>query len=145
LNHEALPAGMSFGILYLIMMVMTMAMQTGHIVHITKEEKNAAAQEERSDHVMATLSGPFELLANSFKCIWAFFLALAFWDNDLQIFAVLMFIFSLFIFYFLIIMVNNSLIKPIKLFKKIKANPFVFNIETLCFFLTIMVYITTQL
>ncbi|RIW32000.1 hypothetical protein D3H55_14050 [Bacillus salacetis] len=144
LTYEALRIGMIFGLLYLIMMVVTMAMQTGHIVHIAREEKTASAHEERSNHIMATLCGPFELLANIFKCIWAFFLVLAFWDNDMKMFAGVMLIFVMFIFYFLILLVNNSLNKPLKLFEKVVSNPYVFNIETICFFLTIIIYITVQ-
>ncbi len=62
LNNEVLKVGMIVGIIYLSMMVITMTFQTGHIVHIAREENKSPNREDGSNHMMATLSGPFELL-----------------------------------------------------------------------------------
>jgi hypothetical protein len=145
LKNDALQIGMIFGIIYLCMMVITMAFQTGHIVHTEREGNKSIAQEERSNHMMATLSGPFELLANILKCIWALFLAIAFWENNHFILTVIMSLFSLLIVYFLPILIDISLLKRITFFGKFKPNPYLFNIETLCFFLILTWFISTHL
>lgn len=145
LNSEALQVGMIFGILYLSMMIITMAFQTGHIVHIEKELNKSTTQEERSDHMMATLSGPFELLANILKSMWALFLSIAFWETDNFIWAIIMALFFLLIIYFLSILVDTSLLKRIKFFGRFHPNPYFFNAETLCFFLVLMSFISIHL
>ncbi|MGE7601581.1 hypothetical protein ACQKL5_03655 [Peribacillus sp. NPDC097675] len=145
LNNEALQVGMIFGIIYLSMMIITMALQTGHIVHIEREVNKSTTQEERSNHMMATLSGPFELLANILKCIWALFLTIAFWENNNFLLAIIMSLFCLLIVYFLAILVDISLLKRIKFFGRFKPNPYFFNIETFCFFLILMSFISIHL
>ncbi|MGY0692023.1 hypothetical protein ACW2QC_04420 [Virgibacillus sp. FSP13] len=91
--------GTIFGLTYLIMLIITMGLQTGHIVHIVKQEQNKD-WEERSSWMMATLSGSFEGLTGVFKSIWTLFLGIAFWENDNFLLASLMFLFSLLFFYF---------------------------------------------
>lgn len=145
LNKEVLMVGMIFGTIYLSMMVITMTFQTGHIVHIAMEENKSTYREERSNHMMATLSGPFELLANILKCIWAVFLSIAFWENNNFIMASIMFFFSLLIVYFLILLIDSSLVKRLKFFEKFKSNPYLFNLETLFFFLSLTIYTSMQL
>jgi hypothetical protein len=145
LNNEVLKVGMIFGTIYLSMMVITMTFQTGHIVHIAKEENLSTNREDRSNHMMATLSGPFELLANILKCIWAVFLSIVFWENNNFIMASIMSLFSLLIVYFLILLLDSSLLKRIKFLEKFKPNPYLFNLETLCFFLILTIFISLQL
>lgn len=145
LNNEALQVGMIFGIIYLSMMIITMAFQTGHIVHIERESKKSTTQEERSNHMMATLSGPFELLANILKCMWALFLTIAFWENNNFLLAIIMSLFCLLIVYFLAILVDISLLKRIKFFGRFKPNPYFFNVETFCFFLILVSFISLHL
>lgn len=145
LNSEALQVGMIFGIIYLSMLIMTMALQTGHIVHIERESHKSTTQVERSNHMMATLSGPFEILANILKCMWAFFLTIAFWQNDNFLMAIIMSLFCLLIVYFLAILVDISLLKRIKFLGRFKPNPYFISVETLCFFLILMIFISIHL
>ncbi|SDJ80961.1 hypothetical protein [Sediminibacillus albus] len=140
INKDVLQAGMIFGVTYLIMMIVTMTFQAGHIVYITRNGKNSV--EEHNNHMMETLSNPFELLANIFKSLWALFLTIAFWQSNNFLMAGLMLLFSLIGFYFLI---DRSLVKRIKFLEKFKPNPYLFNVETLCFFLILMVYTSGQL
>ncbi|WP_443259480.1 hypothetical protein [Virgibacillus sp. L01] len=144
LNIELLKVGMIFGIIYLSMMVITMTFQTGHIVHIAKEDYKSTTIEERSNHMMATLSGPYELFANILKCIWALFLSIAFWETNNLLMAGIMFLFSLLITIFLPIFIDSSLVKRLKFFEKFKPNPYLFNLETFCFFLILMIFISIQ-
>lgn len=92
--------------------------------------------------MMASLSNPFEGLANVFKSIWALFLGIAFWNSGEMIMASLMFLFSILLIYYLFIVLDTSLVKRIKIFSKAKPNPFLINLETLFFFIVLMTYIT---
>lgn len=92
--------------------------------------------------MMTTLSNPFEGLANVFKSIWALFLAIAFWNSGEMLMAILMILFSLLAFYYLFIILDTILVTRIKLFSKVKPNPYVTNLETLLFFVILMCYIT---
>ena len=79
LPSEPLMTGMIFGLAYLFMLIITMALQAGHIAYIMKTPS------QQGEYMMATLSNPFEKLANLFKNIWALFLAIAFWTDGWRI------------------------------------------------------------
>ncbi|GGP14264.1 hypothetical protein GCM10011346_37530 [Oceanobacillus neutriphilus] len=90
---------------------------------------------------METLTNPFELLAN-IKWIWLFSLAVTFWNNSEIVMFTFMILFSLFIFYYLAVMLDTILVKRIHLLTKIKANPYLTNFETVIFFLVLTIYLT---
>lgn len=142
LNTELLQVGTIFGLAYLLMLVITMALQTGHITFIVKHNDDKAITDKQADYMMATLSNQFECLTNVFKCIWALFLGITFWNSSEMLMASLMFLFSLLLLYYLFIMLDTSLVKRVKLFSKVKPNPFIINLETLFFFIILMSYIT---
>ncbi|MBP1971505.1 hypothetical protein J2Z83_003656 [Virgibacillus natechei] len=142
LNSEILQVGTIFGFVYLIMLVITMALQTGHITYLVKHNDDKSITDEQGNYMMATLSNPFESLLGVFKCIWAIFLGITFWNSGEMVMAGLMFLFSLLLFYYLVILLDKSLVKRIKLFSKVKPNPYIINLETLFFFIILMSYIS---
>lgn len=142
LDSKILIVGTVFGTVYLVLLVLGMTLQTGHIVFITKSNENGAITDSQANYIMSTLSHPYESLANIFKCVWAIFLGLTFWQNEEVFMASLMFLFGIFIFYYLFIALDASLIKRIKLFERMKSNTFLVNFETLFFFVTLCSYIT---
>lgn len=142
LKAEYLQIGAIFGLVYLLMLVITMTFQAGHITFIVKKNEDKLITAMQGEYMMFTLSNPFEALVNVFKCIWALFLALAFWNQNESVMAILMTVFSLLIFYYLAIMINSVLVKQMKLFSKVKPNMYLTNIETFLFFLALLIYIT---
>ncbi|MGW6302715.1 hypothetical protein [Peribacillus butanolivorans] len=142
LNLGLLQVGTIFGLAYLLMLVITMTLQTGHITYIIKHNDDKSITDKQGDYMMATLSNPFEGLVNVFKSIWALFLAITFWNSGEMLMASLMTLFSLLLFYYLFIMLDTSLVKRVKLFSKLKPNPYIINLETLLFFIILMSYIT---
>ncbi|MGF3215152.1 hypothetical protein ACQV2X_08395 [Facklamia sp. P12945] len=142
LDSDILLVGSVFGSVYLILLVAGLALQTGHLAFISKHKEDKRISDSQTNYMMATLSHPYEGLVNFFKCLWAIFLGLCFWQKGEGIMAVVMFLFGLFIFYYLIIILDASLVKSVKLFEKIKPNTVLVNVETFLFFLTLMVYIT---
>lgn len=142
LNSESLQVGSIFGLAYLFMLIISMSLQTGHITYMVKHNDDKTITESQGNYMMATLSNPFELVANIFKCIWSVFLCITFWKDEQVIMTSLMFLFSLLLFYYLFIMLDTSLLKRVKVLSKVKANPFIINLETLFFFIILMSYIT---
>ncbi|WP_236939259.1 hypothetical protein [Evansella clarkii] len=142
MDSEFIQAGTIFGFAYLIMLIITMTLQTGHIVYIVKHNEENLISDKHGEYMMATLSNPFEGLANVFKSVWALFLAISFWDIGEVVMAILMALFSLLLIYYLFIMLDTSLVKRVKLLSKVKPNPFIINIETLIFFVILTSYLT---
>lgn len=142
LDFDYLQTGSIFGFIYLFLLIITMILQTGHITYIVKNNTGKEITDKQSEYIMATLSDPLEAFANVFKSIWVLFLAVAFWDNGDYIMGSLMILFSLFGIYYLFMILNNILITPVKLFAKAKPNVYVTNVETLLFFVILMIYIT---
>lgn len=145
LNSDVLLVGTLFGLAYLFSLVISMALQTGHIAFITKNNKDYSITDKLGEYMMSTLSNPLESLLGVFKGIWAIFLGIAFWQNDEMLMASIMLIFASFTIYYLFIMLDTSLVKRVKLFSKIKPNPYFVNLETLLFFIILMSYITLYL
>ena len=138
LDSELLLTGTIFGLTYLLMLIITMTLQVGHISYITKHH----VDQKQGEYMMETLSNPYEMLVNVIKSIWALFLAITFWKNDELFMAVMMTLFSLLLFYYLLLILQTSITKQIKLLSKVKPNPFLINIETLLFFILLMSYIS---
>ncbi|MET3683358.1 hypothetical protein ABID56_001453 [Alkalibacillus flavidus] len=142
LDSHLLQVGIIFGFTYLFMIVVTMALQVGHITFVTKSNEEENISNEIASYVMGTLSNPFETIANVFKSIWALFLGLAFWNAGEYLMSILMLVFSLLFVYYLFIVLDTSVLRRIKLFSKVKANTLFINLETLLFFSVIMFYVT---
>lgn len=142
LDSDTLLVGTVFGSVYLILLVIGMTLQTGHIAFLTKHNENGEITDSQGNYMMATISNPFESLVNVFKCVWAIFLSITFWQTGEIFMAGLMFLFGLFLFYYLFIALDASLLKRIKLFTKMKPNTFLVNFETLLFFITLLFYMT---
>lgn len=144
LNSDVLVVGTVFGFVYLLMLVSTMALQTGHISFIVKHNDDHAITDKHGDYMMATLTNPYESLIGVFKSIWAIFLGITFWMSGEILMAILMTLFGLLLIYYLFIMLDASLVKRVNLFSKVKPNPFVINLETLFFFVILTSYITVH-
>ncbi len=142
LNSDILLVGTIFGLAYLVLLVITMTLQTGHITFIIRHNEDHSITDKHGDYMMATLTNPFESLLGVFKCIWAIFLGITFWQSGEILMTILMLLFGLLIFYYLFIMLDASLVKRVKLFSKVKPNPFIINLETLFFFIILMSYVT---
>ena len=142
LNSEYLQIGTIFGVAYLLMLVIAMILQTGHITYIVKHNDDHSITDKQGDYMMATLSNPFEGLVNIFKSIWAMFLAITFWNSGETLMANVMILFSLLGLYYLFIILDTILVTRVKLFSKMKPNPYVTNLETLLFFIILMSYIS---
>jgi len=81
LHSYVLQIGTIFGFAYLIMLVITMTLQTGHILYIIKQNEDSSMTDQHGNYMMATLSNPFEGFDNVFKSIWVVFLAITFWNR----------------------------------------------------------------
>jgi len=78
IGSDTLLVGVMFGLTYIILLVIVMALQTGHIAFITKHNEDGEITDVLGSYMMATLSNPYESLLGVFKCIWAIFVGIAF-------------------------------------------------------------------
>ena len=136
---EMLLVGTLFGSLYLIMMIITMTLQAGHLAYISG---NTEINAKSANHLMTILSSPFEAMANVLKCIWALCLGLAFWANGLKWLALLLFLISLFGVYYLLLVLKASIKKRGTFVDYIKGNVYWSNAETLLLFGSLLCYLT---
>lgn len=141
-NTDVLLAGTLFGLAYLFSLVISMVLQTGHIAFFVKNNEDHVISNKMGDYMMATLTNPLESFLNICKCIWALFLGIAFWQNGEIVMSIIMFTFTLFIFYYILIMLDAILTKRLRLLSKVRPNPIIVNLETLLFFITLMYYVT---
>ncbi|MGX7107910.1 hypothetical protein [Facklamia miroungae] len=95
LESDLLLVGAVFGFVYLILLVAGMVLQTGHLAYISQHNEDGAIKDSYINYMMATLSHPYEGLVNVFKCIWAVFLGITFFNNGEVLMAGLMFLFGL--------------------------------------------------
>lgn len=142
LRVDLLVIGTVFGTCYLVMLIFSLILQTGHITFIVKHNDNQIISDEQGQYMMATLSNPLEAFAGILKSLWAFFLAIAFWHHGQPLMSSLMALFSLFIFYFLFIILEHTLVNGVVLLSKIKPNPLIFNLGSLLFYIILMSYLT---
>jgi hypothetical protein len=123
------------------MLVITMIIQTGHLVHSLKEGRKSPSCGERDTWMFAAFGGPYELFTNVLKGIWALFIAITFWESGEFLMSSLVSLFSLLSINYLLLLAKTSMVKPITYLAKIKANPYFFNLETIVFFIVPVVYI----
>ena len=142
LNSEVLYVGSIFGFTYILMLVITMALQVGHIASIVKHNGDKSITDQQANYMMRTLSNPYEGIANVFKCIYSIYLAITFWKNGELLMGSIMGFFSLLLFYYLLIVINASLLRQLKVISKLKPNYYFTNLETLLFFIILISYMT---
>lgn len=145
LDSEILLVGTIFGTVYLLMLIITMAFQTGHIAFIVKNNQQNEISAEQGNYMMATLSNPFEGMAGVLKSLWALFLAIGFWINNEELMAIIMAIFSILFIYYLFIVVDASLLKTVKFISSVKPNRYLINLEMISFFVILLSYVTLQI
>lgn len=141
---EPLQIGTIFGFSFLIMLIITITFQTGHIVYLTKQNEDQSISHKHENYLMAMLTDPFEGLFGMFKSVWAIFLSIAFLMNGEFIMAGLMMLFGLLFVYYFLIVLNTTLVRKVKLFSRVKPHPYVTNIETFVFFIVLISYLTSQ-
>lgn len=145
LQSDVLFIGSVFGTAYLLLLVVTLLFQAGHIKFLQKKDRAGDVPKVLGEYMMVTLSNPFESFLGILKGLWALFLAISFWQlGDMVMFG-LMAIFGLFLFYYLCLTLNASLVKQVAFLEKIKPNRVIVNLETLVFFLILMIYLTVHM
>ncbi|MDV2582347.1 hypothetical protein [Alkalibacillus haloalkaliphilus] len=138
---DLLLIGAVFGSVYLLMIILTMTFQTGHIAFLLNYKGDQNDLELYGDYMMSMLSNPFETYANVLKSLWALILAIAFWNTQELLMVILMIPFVILLFYYVAILINDSLVHSIKGVRNIKPNPILINLETLLFFTILISYL----
>ncbi|WP_017186606.1 hypothetical protein [Alkalibacillus haloalkaliphilus] len=141
-DFDLLLIGAVFGSVYLLMIIVTMTFQTGHIAFLLNYKGAQNDLELYGDYMMSMLSKPFETYANVLKSLWALILAIAFWNTQELLMVILMIPFVILLSYYVAILINDSLVNSVKGIRNIKPNPILINLETLLFFIILISYLT---
>jgi hypothetical protein len=131
-----------FGYLFLIMIIITMALQVGHLSYSNKQQNNEIWEERDNWMIHGMLGDVFESIVNVVFHIWILLLAVGFFLVHNFVMGTIMTIFSLFIIRSLGILLNVVIKKPTRLFKVFKMNSTITTIETFIFFLILVCWMT---
>ena len=131
-----------FGYLFLIMIIITMALQVGHLSYSNKQQNNEKWKDRDNWMIHGMLGDVFESVVNVVFHIWILLLAIGFFLEEKIVMGALMTIFSVFIIRSLLILLNVVIKKPIRLFKVFKMNSVITTLETFIFFLVLVCSMT---
>ncbi|MDY7043571.1 hypothetical protein RVS70_05070 [Virgibacillus sp. M23] len=134
-----------FVYLFLIMIIITMALQVGHLSYSNKQLNNDKWQERDNWMIHGMLGDVFESIVNVVFHIWILLLAIGFFIEDEFVMAAIMTVFSLFIIRNLFILLNVVIKKPMRLFQIFKMNSVITTLETFIFFVVLVCWMTFYL
>ncbi|WLD94077.1 hypothetical protein [Alkalihalobacillus sp. AL-G] len=131
-----------FGVLYILVLIVTMALQTGHLSYSLKQTERKELWDERDRWIMHGMLGDgFEPFAGVIMNVWLLLLSLAFFESGETIMGLLTALLGLFIIRNFVILLNNTRAKTRKL-KWFQMNPIITNLHTLISFTILIVWLT---
>lgn len=142
MNVEQYVIGAIFGTVYLLLLIIGLLLQTGHLVFTLKHQEKEKISNEIAQYMMVTLSHPLEAFANVLRGGWAISLSVAFWQNEALIWSIVMMIWAVGTLYYIAISLDASLVKRFKILERVKPHPLFVNIDTGLFFTVVMSYVT---
>jgi hypothetical protein len=134
--------GTLFCVLALIIFIIAMSLQTGHIVYSNKHSKdNKDLWEANDEWMMNLLSDPIEMIAGIFNWIGAIFIGAALLHNNHLFFAVIIFILSFQIFYCFALLFRTCLNYPPKVIQSIKPNSVILNLGLFLYYIVLLLFL----
>lgn len=135
-QYDFLLVGAIIGTVSLIIMLVTMMFQCGHLSYSGNHENENLELWKNRDAWMLNgiLGGVVEIMSGFLRGLWMIFLTIALF-LDRQIFVgIVAIVFSMFTFTYLIMSIDMALVNKIPILSKIKLNSIVINLEmVLCF------------
>lgn len=135
--------GTIFGTLSLILLSLTMLIQSSHLSYsAVKSNCDLELWNSRDEWVLnGLIGGQVELFALFLKSIWYIFFTIYFLINSQFIFFMLGVLFSLLSIFYLSMLIERSVIKKVKYATKLKLNSLIINIETATWFFIILIWL----
>lgn len=138
---EWLAIGTIFGSLGMVVMVISMIMQTGHLSYSGKIEEDREIWNRNDSWIMCGLLGSsVELLGLFLKSLWIVFLAVAFFISGQTVMFCVSSIFAITVIMYLFNLIDSSLVRDSRLFKVMPKNMIIINIETLVWFSIVSIW-----
>lgn len=146
MNNQTLLIGTVFGVLSILLLIITMIFQASHLSFSARHSKeNEKLWKENDLWMMQGLLGSqVELLAYVLKGIWIISLTILFWISHELVFAILGTLYSFTTIVYFFMLIDNSLLKEIALFKKLKFNFIIINLELLIWIIIMLIWIIIQ-
>ncbi|MCL1631493.1 hypothetical protein M3N64_05960 [Sporolactobacillus sp. CPB3-1] len=141
LGDWAAKIGSLFGTVALIIFIVAMALQTGHIAYVNQhEEENEDLWASRDDWMMQMLSDPIELFAGIFFWLSALFVGVSLLNAHHSAFAAAVFVLSLQLPYCGVLLFRTCLNHPPKLLQRIKPNSVVLNLGLFLYLFVVLLF-----
>jgi len=142
-SYDFLLIGALLGMVSLIIYIVTMILQAGHLSYSAKISNEDSEFWRKSDEWMLNgiLGGQVELLAGFLKGIWVIFFTIAFWLDGQILFAFISIMYSLFAIIYLLKLLDTSLVRGIKIFKILPINSLIINLETSSWFFILLIWL----
>lgn len=142
-SYEWLLIGTIFGVLSLMLFIITMIFQASHLSYSARLYHEDEKLWGINDKWMmdGLLGSQIELLAGLLKGIWIVFLTICFWKSRQVAFFILGLIYSFTTIVYFFMLIDTSLVKDIALFKKLKLNFIIINLEVFSWFLILLIWI----
>jgi len=145
-DYKFLIVGTVFGVTSIVILILTMVLQAGHLTYSANRHKEDAVLWDRNDNWMLNglLGGQVELLANVLRGIWVIFVTICFWlRGDVLLFSFGV-IFSSFVCAYVMRIIDLSLVSEIRFLKLVKLNYIIINLETFGWFLLLTVWLVAS-
>lgn len=131
--------------LALVIFIVAMALQTGHIVYSNKHSKeNKDLWEANDEWMMNLLSDPIEMIAGIFNWIGAIFIGTALLQNNYPFFAAIIFLLSLQMIYCLALLFRTCVNAPPKWIQSIKPNSVVLNLGLFLYYIVLLLFLVIR-
>lgn len=142
-SYDFLLVGTIFGVLAIILYIVTMLLQAGHLSYSAKMQKRDVQLWENRDDWMLNglLGGQVELMAGFLKGIWIIFLTICFYLSGQTLFFILGIVYSVLTFFYLSMLFDASVNKQISFLKKLKLNSIIINLDNASWFAILLIWI----
>lgn len=141
--YDFLVIGTLLGTTSILLLIITMILQASHLSYSAlNTNKNVELWNNRDAWMLnGLLGGQVELFAFFLKTLWYICLTYVFFINKNYIFFAIGIIYSMLIIFYFVMLIDKSLIKEISFIKKLKLNTLVINLETVSWFLIIIIWL----
>ena len=146
-DDEFLVVGTMFGVVSIVILILTMVLQASHLTYSATHHKEDAALWDKNDSwmIQGLLGGQVELLAKVFGGIWVMFVTASFWIRGYVLLGSFGIIFSLFTYIYLMKLIDSALVNKLRFLELVKLNYIVINLETFGWYLLLTVWLVLQL
>lgn len=130
-----------FGTFFIIMLIITMAFQTGHLAYRNRQANNDLWEDRDQWMIHGMLGDVYESISGVIFHLWHILLAVSFYTSGHHLMGTFFIIVSLIMIRSVILLGNHVLRNPSRLFKLFKPNAVFVNLESFLVFLVLVIWL----